>query len=234
MGSQPRAARELLNRRQVRAVDRLAIERYGMHSLVLMENAGRGCADVLQALGITGRVVICCGKGNNGGDGYVIARHLLLRGYPVHVYYFDDPGQFSPDAAANFQILERSQAPVTAVLPDEVEERLGDDFGNAEWILDALLGTGASGAPRSPYAEVIRLANSCSARRLAVDWPSGLDCDSGTSSDPTFRADHTCTFVASKSGAQNAHATSFLGSVHILDIGVLPAVIDEATREDKV
>jgi NAD(P)H-hydrate epimerase len=222
-------APQLLNRRQVRAVDRIAIERHGMHSLVLMENAGRGCVDLLESLGINGRIDICCGKGNNGGDGFVIARHLLLRGHSVQVHYFDDPSDFSPDAAANFEILRRGAASLRRVTSDELtSHRLVQELATAEWIVDALLGTGAGGAPRFPYDEVIRQANSCSARRLAIDWPSGLDCDTGVAADPTFLADHTGTFVATKLGSRNPDAASFVGTLHVLDIGVLPQVVEEA------
>jgi NAD(P)H-hydrate epimerase len=221
-----------LNRRQIRAVDRIAIERHAMSGLVLMENAGRGVVDTLEGLGIMGRVVICCGKGNNGGDGFVIARHLLIRGHDVQVVIFDDPGSFSPDAAVNYQTLLRGQVPVISFDMEKSGSPSEELFRGADWILDGLLGTGAQGAPRSPYAEVIEWANAASARRLAIDWPSGLDCDSGVASEPTFRADHTCTFVASKTGARNPVTATYLGTLHVQDIGVLPCVIAEALREE--
>src|SRR5213593_3594583 len=92
----------ILNREQVREVDRRAIDEYGMSGLVLMENAGRGCADKLCELGIAGPVVICCGKGNNAGDGFVIARHLDLRGVAVKVVLWSDPAELQGDAGANY------------------------------------------------------------------------------------------------------------------------------------
>jgi NAD(P)H-hydrate epimerase len=208
----------VLTRQQVREVDRLAVEAYGMSSLVLMENAGRGCVDVLEKLQIRGPVVVCCGRGNNGGDGFVIARHLDIRRYPVQVVLCCDPAGLSGDAAANYHILARSDVeivPFGAFERDTLEESL---LG-ADWIVDALLGTGAQGEPRSPYREVIETLNAWPARKLAVDLSSGLDCDTGRPATATFRAEHTCTFVAAKPGFLVEEARPFVGELHVLDIG---------------
>ena len=99
-------------REQSRRVDQLAQQEYGFSGLVLMENAGRGVADVLCRLGIAGPVAICCGKGNNAGDGFVIARHLDLRGHPVRVLLWAEPEELTGDAAANFRILAKTDVPI--------------------------------------------------------------------------------------------------------------------------
>ena len=99
--------------------------------------------------------------------------------------------------------------------------------GRSLWIVDALLGTGASGPPREPFATAIRAINSASALRLAVDLPSGLDCDTGEPGDPTVQAHHTCTFVAPKTGFGNPAAAPYLGHVHILDIGAPRCLLNE-------
>src|SRR5262245_39006607 len=96
-----------LTRAQVREVDRRAIEVYGLSGLVLMENAGRGCVDVLASLGCRGPVAVVCGKGNNAGDGFVIARHLDLRGIAVKVLLLGSPADLRGDAAANYAIIAR-------------------------------------------------------------------------------------------------------------------------------
>jgi NAD(P)H-hydrate epimerase len=209
----------VLDRLQVREIDQRAIREYGMSSLVLMENAGRGCADVLERLGVGGLVVIACGRGNNGGDGHVVARHLDLRAMTVRVLYWDDPAQFTPDCLANFRILERAEIDLRR-LPPGPDPTWDEAFAGADWCVDALLGTGASGEPREPYASAIRWMNGCPARRLAIDWPSGLDCDTGEAASTTFRADHTCTFVAAKSGLRHPGAAAFVGQWHVVDIGV--------------
>ena len=203
-----------LSREQVRRIDRKAVEEYGMSGLVLMENAGRGCADKLCELGIKGRVVIVCGKGNNGGDGFVIARHLDARGYDVRVVLTAEPDELRGDAAANYGVLKRSGCSMADLA------RLNDELTGADWIVDALLGTGAVGNPRTPITSVIENLNASSARKLAVDLPSGLDCDTGIPGTPTFRADHTCTFVAPKVGFANPAAKEYLGTVSVHDIGV--------------
>lgn len=204
-----------------RAVDQRAIERYGLSSLVLMENAGRGCVDVMETRGIRGRVIICCGKGNNGGDGFVIARHLELRGYATSVWLWCDPEELRGDAATNYDVLVRSGSPPRHCSAADAP-RLADELATADWIVDALLGTGARGAPREPFATCLRLLNAAPGNKLAVDLPSGLDADSGDPADPTFHADLTCTFVARKRGFAAPQAAPFLGEVRVCDIGLDP------------
>src|SRR5450432_2124338 len=130
-----------ISRQQARELDRRAVEEYGVPSVVLMENAGRGATDLLCKLGIAGPVVVCCGGGNNGGDGFVVARHLDLRGFEVRVLLFSGPSKLSEDAEINYRILEKSGVPIRQVEPQELERELA---GSA-WIVDALLGTGARG-----------------------------------------------------------------------------------------
>jgi NAD(P)H-hydrate epimerase len=209
---------QYLSREQVREVDRRAIEEFGMSGLVLMENAGRGCTDVLCGLGVRGPVVICCGRGNNAGDGFVIARHLDLRGHEVCVLLFGAPADLRGDAAANFAILAHCGIPLRVVTAQE-DAGWQAELAGVDWIVDALLGTGARGQPRPPLDGVIPCLNRQPARRLAVDLPSGLDCNTGEPAPATFRADHTCTFVAAKRGFASPAAQAYLGHVHVLDIG---------------
>lgn len=217
----------VLSRVQVREVDRLAIEVYGMSGLVLMENAGRGCVDALMSLGCRGPVAIACGRGNNAGDGFVIARHLELRGMAAKVLLFAAADALRGDAAANYAILAKSGLPTVDLSAGASAERIAAELAGAEWIVDALLGTGASGPPRPPMDEAIRRMNASPARRLAVDLPSGLDCDTGLAAEPTFRADHTCTFVAMKIGFTNVRAAPYLGEVHVVDIGAPRKIVEE-------
>jgi NAD(P)H-hydrate epimerase len=215
-----------LTRDQVRQVDRIATEEYEIPGMVLMENAGRGCVDLLQSLGIGGPVAICCGPGNNGGDGFVIARHLQLRGFKPRILLVGAPDRLRGDAEANFRIVQRCDIPVT---PLSSWDRPAVDgvLQGADWIVDALLGTGASGEPRPPLDQLIPHLNQFPARRLAVDVPSGMDCDTGSPASHTFRADHTCTFVASKVGFDATAAKAYLGIVHVLDIGAPSRIIDK-------
>jgi len=220
----------VLSREQVRRLDRWAIERYGFSGLVLMENAGRGVADVIERLGIHGPVVICCGKGNNAGDGFVIARHLDLRGYAVEVLLWAEPDQLSGDAAANFRILQKTDVPIS-VFGDHCDTgRLEAGLSEAGWIVDALLGTGARGEPRPPFDQVIAALNAAKAPKLAVDLPSGLNCDTGHAATHTVCAMHTCTFAAAKPGLLAPGAERFTGEVHVLDIGTPRKLLEEVTN----
>ncbi len=220
-----------LTRAQVRRVDRLAIEQFGISGLVLMENAGRGVADTLCELGIDGPVVVCCGKGNNAGDGFVIARHLDLRGHDVRVLLWGLPDELAGDAAANFRILGKTDVPIEVFSDSDEAARLDDALAGAAWIVDALLGTGARGEPRPPLDVAIDRLNASSASRLAVDIPSGLDCDTGEPAEHTFAAAVTCTFVAAKPGLLADGAEAYVGRLHVLDIGAPRKLLELASSE---
>lgn len=208
-------AARVISRERSRELDRRAVEDYGMTGVMLMENAGRGTADVLCSQAIDGPVVIVCGRGNNGGDGFVIARHLDLRGYEVRVILLDEPATLRGDAALNYRVVENSQIPLVRWRLEMPALELRD----ATWIVDAILGTGATESPREPYSTAIQQLNASGVPILAVDIPSGLDCETGTAGHPTIRAQLTCTFVAAKPGLLVKHATPFVGELHVVDIG---------------
>ena len=220
----------MLNRQQARDVDRRAIEDYGMSGLVLMENAARGCVDYLLQQGVSGSVAICCGGGNNGGDGFAMARRLELLGHAVEVFLFASEDRLQGDAAANYAILQRAQTPLFHAA-DWSEETLGNRLRNAQWIVDALLGTGAKGAPRPPYDRVLETLNAVDANKLAIDLPSGMDCDSGKVASVAFRGDHTCTFVDRKLGFAAETAPQFTGRVCVVDIGIPKKLMEEVLAE---
>jgi NAD(P)H-hydrate epimerase len=209
-------------------LDRRAIEEYGIPSLVLMENAGRGVADMLESLGIAGRVVIACGKGNNAGDGFVIARHLDLRGHEVRVLVWADPDELAGDAGVNFRILQKAGVAVTCFGARFEADPVREALAQAAWIVDALLGTGARGDPRPPLDAVIDMLVASAIPIVAVDIPSGLDCDTGVASAHTIRAAHTCTFVAHKPGFLVPGADHYTGEIHVLDIGAPRRLVEEA------
>jgi NAD(P)H-hydrate epimerase len=209
----------LLTRDQVRAVDRRAIEDFGVPGVVLMENAGRGAAELLRSLGATGPVVLCCGKGNNGGDGFVMARHLDNEAIPLRVLLFGRPEELRGDAAVMYHIIARAGLPIGVYADAVAEARLREELAPAQWIVDALFGTGLSGSVRAPFDRVIAAINASPAQVFAVDIPSGLDCDSGQPLGPTVRAHHTATFVALKKGFADPAARPWVGQAHVLGIG---------------
>lgn len=207
-----------LTRQQVREFDRRAIEDFGVPALVLMENAGRGAADVMVRVGARGTAVICCGKGNNGGDGLVMARHLENRGLRVLIHLFARPEDLSPEAAVHWNIVAKAHMP-TQIWTDIDDHALAAALAQADWIVDALYGTGLQGPVRSPMDRVIAAINNAGKQVLAVDIPSGLDADTGTPLGTAVRARHTATFVAVKKGFANSAALAWLGEVHVVDIG---------------
>jgi len=227
-----------LTREQSRQVDRLAIEQYGISGLVLMENAGRGAADCVCRLvdRVEGRpqgpakIVICCGKGNNAGDGFVTARHLDLRGFEVRVLLWAKPDELTGDAETNFKIVENIGLPIELFAGDYDAGRLDDQLEGAACIVDALLGTGARGEPRPPFDRVIDQLNAATAPVLSIDLPSGLDCDTGQAAVHTIRAAETCTFFTAKPGFFTPGAEQYTGELNVLDIGAPSGLVEQVLR----
>src|SRR5262245_10839418 len=167
-----------LSRSEVREIDRRAIEEFGLPGVVLMENAGRGAAqiilDILKDKHIS-RAAIACGSGNNGGDGFVMARHLANAGIDVEIFLAADESRLTGDAAINYHVIRRMGLPIRVATTDsQLAEHL-PGLSAAPLIVDALLGTGFSGKPRPPIDRIIRAINAnCSAFVVAIDVPSGL------------------------------------------------------------
>ena len=218
----------LLDRAATREIDRRAIEEYGLPGVVLMENAGRGVAETIVRLDMPGPFLICCGKGNNAGDGFVIARHLDLLALPVRVVLWSNPKDLKGDAATNYAVIQRSGLPIETLVDDNGQIRLQELLLSTSTVIDALLGTGATGHPRPPFDAVIDQLNRSGLPIMAVDLPSGLDCDTGDASPQTIRATHTCTFVAMKPGLIAAGAERYTGQVHVVSIGAPRQLIEEA------
>jgi len=220
----------LLSCQQCRQFDRIAIEEFGIPGIVLMENAGAGCVREMLIRSMQGPVVILCGGGNNGGDGFVIARHLLNAGIEVATILMTDPEKFTGDAKTNFDILEKMDTSIGVAKPNwdtKSFESALDCFGDRHpaIIIDAMLGTGATGPLRAPYQSAVQAANRAPAKRVAIDIPTGLDGDTGES-DLAFKADLTCTFIAKKTGFGNSQATRWLGDVAVIDIGAPKSIFE--------
>ena len=223
----------VMTRDEVRAIDAWAINTLGIRGVVLMENAGRSCAELIkEKLANVTRPKVCifCGTGNNGGDGYVIARHLLNSGFAVTVVICGDREKIKGDAKINLDILERMGQAV--VRKDSTAELLSLDDGDipgrvkaftagANMLVDGLFGTGLSGQLNDKYKQLIESINSQDCPILAVDIPSGLDCDSGEPLGAAVRATYTVTFVAVKKGfASSSGVADYTGEVFVASIGV--------------
>jgi NAD(P)H-hydrate epimerase len=215
-----------LSRAQVRDLDRRAIAEYGLPALLLMENAGRGAAAILAALGVHGPVVIACGKGNNGGDGLVMARHLANWEIDVKVLLLFDAERASAEGNVSWCALRKAGVPAE-IFPANDLPGFAAELARAEWVVDALFGTGLEGPVRRPLDGVIAAINASGARVFAVDIPSGLDADTGEPLGATIRASHTATFVAPKRGYANPTAAAWTGKVQVVDIGTPQGLLVE-------
>ncbi|HET6427137.1 MAG TPA: NAD(P)H-hydrate epimerase, partial [Phycisphaerae bacterium] len=211
-----------LSRRQVREADRRAIDEWGVPGVVLMENAGRGAADVIQKFlaELNARtVVVVAGRGNNGGDGFVIARHLRLRGVPCTVLLVSDWKSLRGDAALNYEILSHVGVQVMQVAEDGVRH-LAPNLREFDLIVDAVGGTGIVGPLRGHQATVVEQINAAGRPVVAVDIPTGLDCDTGEAPGAAVKADLTVTFHARKIGFDEPGAAEYTGRVVVADIGI--------------
>jgi NAD(P)H-hydrate epimerase len=211
-----------VTREEAREADRHAIEDLKVPSICLMENAGRQVAD--EACGMIGageRVLVVCGCGNNGGDGFVAARHLFLRGIEVAVLLLGREEKLTPDSSVNCNAARNCGIPIS-VAEDVREAGLEDIAGRFGLVVDALLGTGVMGEIREPYASAVRAINRTRLPVLAVDIPSGLDCDTGRILGVCVKAARTVTFILPKAGFSKANGPEVCGRITVADIGVPP------------
>ncbi len=219
----------LLNRAESRVVDAHAIER-GVPGVVLMENAGRGAADVVSSRMRergAARVLVVCGVGNNGGDGFVVARHLRIAGFDVRAWLAGDRARVSSDARLALDmwvgiggVVEAGEAPA-----------LADALESVEVAVDALFGTGLDRPIAGEFAEAVACFHGLSESTLVIslDLPSGVDADTGAALGHTVRAHHTITFGAHKRGLLTPHGSRHAGSVTLVHIGVpMPKVLESA------
>lgn len=218
----------------MREFDRLASEQCGVPSIVLMENAGRGAAEIAMAeLDQSAvpppsgpRVVVVCGAGNNGGDGYVVARRLLVRGVRAEVIALVPAERLKGDALANYRAFVGVGGRVHAV--DGAVSELGFQLlDTAELVVDAVLGTGLDRPVEGTFADAIERINAAPGRRLALDIPSGLDADTGQVHGVAVRADVTVTFAAHKLGLLTPSGLAHTGRVEVVDIGVPLAALNQ-------
>ena len=225
----------------MREIDRLAEERYGIQDLVLMEVAGlavgRVARDLLKPPISERAIVILAGPGNNGGDGLVAARRLLGWGAGVAVFTSYQLDQARGLSARQIEIATGAGVGVESWAvsdydvdsdPDQIEEVEADDEVSADaadlrdydLVIDALLGFGASGPPRSPVAEMIEAANESGTPILALDVPSGLDAATGEAASPCVEARATVTLALPKTGLLLDAARKHVGLLYLADIGV--------------
>jgi NAD(P)H-hydrate epimerase len=226
----------LATARGIRALDRRAIGAGAVPGLVLMENAGRAFTDILasETGGLNGRTaLVVCGKGNNGGDGFVIGRHLLNRGCRVHVALLAPPSALAGDAAVQYRALLGTGRLAGPSFSRSVHRTAASVRGlpAAEVIVDALFGTGFDGAVRGPALAAIRAVNRRTAFVASVDVPSGVNATTGTVENAAVRADLTVTMGLAKTGLYLGRGRECAGKVVVAEIG-FPAGLLTARKED--
>jgi NAD(P)H-hydrate epimerase len=208
---------------EMRQADRRATERYGVPSLLLMENAGRGAVDVIErVLGpVAGRrVVVVAGRGNNGGDGLVVARHLRSRGAEVRVWLAGRAGEVRGDAGVNLEAWRRGGGAVEEAPDAAALGALPAALAAADLVVDALLGTGVRGPVTGAVAAAVELVNAAGRPVCALDLPSGLPSDGEAPAGPVIQARLTVTFGLPKLGLVLPGGAERAGQVEIADLGV--------------
>ncbi|MGD8441660.1 MAG: NAD(P)H-hydrate epimerase, partial [Holophagae bacterium] len=218
----------ILDNDGMREADRHTIEDLGVPSLVLMENAATGVVEAIRdTFPDARRILVVCGRGNNGGDGFAAARHLHNGGAEVELCLLGDPDALSPDAATNYRLATAFGVPTAVVADDDlsVVESLLDDWP-ADLVVDAMLGTGIDRPLGGRLAEVAEMIAASSVPVVAVDVPTGLNGSSAQLPGPHLPADLTVTFAALKICHALPPACTRCGEIAVVDIGIPPATLD--------
>ena len=217
---------KIATREIVREIDRLTIQKYGIPGLILMENAGRATADVLlDNFAYAQKVAVFAGGGNNGGDGFVIARHLISEGLDVDTYIVSDPKKYKGDALTNYKALKNLDGNIV-----ELKDNLRK-YKQADVIVDAIFGTGLDREVTGFYKKVIDFINTQGVPTIAVDIPSGLDSNSGYPLGTAVLADITVTFILPKLGISIYPGVEFAGEIYVADITTPKFLEDEIPYE---
>ena len=205
--------------KQIQKLDKIAIEKYGIPSLVLMENAGRHVAmEVLRLLKKQRKVCVVCGMGNNAGDGFVVARHLMNHGCAVDIVVIGDARNLKHDAAINYLILKKLKYPMITVRARY--SALVRAIRKSDIVVDAIFGVGLNRDIENPYKNVIEVINAHAKRTVAIDAPSGLNADDGSIYGVCIKAHTTVTFTLAKKGFQKKDGPRYVGNVIVVDIGI--------------
>jgi hydroxyethylthiazole kinase-like uncharacterized protein yjeF len=217
----------VMTRDQIRAFDSWAINTLGIPGVVLMENAGRGCAELIKeklADIAQPKVCIFCGTGNNGGDGYVIARHLANDGVQVCVVICGPRERIKGDAKVNLDIIAKMSLSIEQldIADDRLPAKVSGFAKGSDMLVDGLFGTGLVGRLNDDYIRLIEAINAQGLPIIAVDIPSGLDCDAGQPLGAAIKAAVTVTFVALKKGFTFDSAARYTGEVFVVSIGIEP------------
>ncbi|MFN3966305.1 MAG: NAD(P)H-hydrate epimerase [Endomicrobiia bacterium] len=206
---------------QMRKIDRHSIEKIGIPSIVLMDNAGRLVAEtILKKFPQVRKIAVFCGGGNNAGDGFVTARYLFRKNKSVEVFMLKKPDELSSDARINYEIVKKLKIKYRNVFLKNLKN-IKNRLKNYDLLVDALLGTGTKGKIRGIYSDVISLMNDSGKPIVAIDIPSGLDADKGLPLGNCIKAKITVTMGFMKKGFLKKGAKEFTGKIVVADIGLI-------------
>ncbi|WP_022854016.1 bifunctional ADP-dependent NAD(P)H-hydrate dehydratase/NAD(P)H-hydrate epimerase [Thermodesulfatator atlanticus] len=214
---------------EMQALDHYTIEECGIPGLVLMENAGRGIAELILsrfAQEASQGVVIVCGPGNNGGDGFVVARHLFQKGYPLKVFSLTEEEKFKGDAQVNLKIIKNMGLPLYFLTTDDLSP-LEEALSKNQIIVDAIFGTGLSREVSGRFAKAIELINKSQKIVVSVDMPSGLSADTGRPLGIAVKATVCATMALPKVGQLIYPGKDYVGELEIIDISMPAKIIAE-------
>ena len=226
---------------QMRGLDQAAIREYGIPGLILMENAAAGIAeyiisnvDALVGKSRERNVLVVCGKGNNGGDGFAVARKLHLRDFSVFILALASRDEFTGDAKTNLEICERLGLDLIFAPGETIDDILPFCLARAELIVDAIFGTGFHGRLEGFYENAIRILNDSKKTVVSIDAPSGLDGQTGIAPGPCVRADVTLALGLLKTGLMNGPDTEYAGIVELIDIGIPNELIEKSSWDTRL
>lgn len=214
---------KVLTSSEMRKIDEYSIKNLGIPGCVLMENAGVGIMDIFKKLFIEVEgiyVTILCGKGNNGGDGFVLARHLLNHGAGVSVFLLGNKSEIKGDAKINFSVAEKIKVSIVELENSKSLIKLKKSLLDSDVVVDAIFGTGFKGSVKGIAKEVIEMTNEFAPFVISIDCPSGLDCDNGQIGGKCIQADLTATMALMKRGLLLYPGRNYAGEIHVIDIGI--------------
>jgi len=205
---------------EIRRLDQAATRDYGIPALLLMENAGRAVSDVISREYKPCKVLIFVGKGNNGGDGLVVARHLANRGFHVRVVLLEDPAKLKADPLLNFTIVKKMKIPLVLMTENSTDEELSAHCSEADLVIDAIFGVGIHSPLSGIFEKAVRAINRNGKFVISIDIPSGLDADTGQVHGVVVKATRTVTLALPKLGLFAGEGPKCAGKVECVDIGI--------------
>lgn len=223
---------EILSADGAKAIDKYTINEIGIQSIILMENAGNGIGSILINKGE--KFIFFCGVGNNGGDGLVVARKLIIENKTVKVYVVGNIKKSSDEFRVNYEILTKMMAELEVINAEEDLEKIKSEIQNSDIVVDAIFGIGLNRKIEGEIHKLIDLINKYSKYTISIDNPSGLDCNTGIPLNAAIQAEETLVIESLKKGYFNLNAERYLGKTSVIKIGIPESVVKKYSENIKI